>query len=239
MAAPAEHSFIWGGRSLSFALQRADVQRLRIAVHPDGSIAVTAPLQADEMAVIARVQRRGHWIANQLDRFARWQPRTPPRVYASGETHMFQGRQYRLKIKAGSPAGVVVDGDRLVVGLPDAQQSWKVERLVRDWFAEQGKRILRERFEIECERWQRHGVLTPSRLIVRALVNRWGSMTKSGSLVLNSDLVHASPRLIDYVIAHEVAHVRFPDHGSEWRTILSSVMPDWRERKHQLEIQLL
>lgn len=208
-------------------------------MHPDGSIAVTAPLQADEMAVVARVQRRGHWIANQLDRFARWQPRTPPRVYASGETHLFQGRQYRLKLKAGDRIGVAIDGDRLVVVLPHADQAWKTERLVRDWFAEQGKRILRERFAAECERWQRHGVSTPSRLMVRALVDRWGSMTAAGSLVLNSDLVHAAPRLIDYVIAHEIAHVRHPDHGPEWQALLSSVMPDWRDRKAMLERQLL
>jgi predicted metal-dependent hydrolase len=58
-------------------------------------------------------------------------------------------------------------------------------------------------------------------------------------LVLNSDLVRASPKLIDYVIGHELAHARYPDHGPQWRKLLTAVMPDWVERKDLLERQLL
>jgi predicted metal-dependent hydrolase len=68
---------------------------------------------------------------------------------------------------------------------------------------------------------------------------RWGSFTSKGNLVLNSELVQASPHLIDYVIAHELAHALHPDHGIEWQRLLSQFMPDWRDRKAQLEHQLL
>jgi predicted metal-dependent hydrolase len=64
---------------------------------------------------------------------------------------------------------------------------------------------------------------------------RWGSYTPAGRIVLNIDLVRASPTLIDYVISHELAHAFYPDHGKEWRNLLNMVMPDWENRKARLE----
>lgn len=239
MVAAAEHSFRWAGRELSFALRRAEVTRLRISVHPDGSITVVAPLQADDASVVRRVERRAPWIANQLDRFDRWRPRTPPRQYINGETHLYMGRQLRLKLTQGPNADVRVDGDRLLVKVPGALCRDAVARAMRDWYAIQARALLRIRFEEQFAVWVRHGIPAPERLIVRELSNRWGSMTPAGSLVLNSDLVRASPRLIDYVIAHELAHSRYPDHGVQWKRLLTMIMPDWMDRKEALEKQLL
>ncbi len=64
---------------------------------------------------------------------------------------------------------------------------------------------------------------------------RWGSYTPKGRIVLNVDLVRASPILIDYVICHELAHAFYPDHGKEWRNLFDTVMPDWESRKARLE----
>jgi hypothetical protein len=71
------------------------------------------------------------------------------------------------------------------------------------------------------------------------VTRRWGSFTAAGNLVLNRDLIRASPRLIDYVVAHELAHGSHPDHGPEWQSLLTRVMPDWHERKALLELQLI
>lgn len=70
------------------------------------------------------------------------------------------------------------------------------------------------------------------------MAKRWGSYTPSGRVVLNIDLVRASPRLIVYVICHELAHAFYPDHGDGWRALLETVMPDWEERKEALEAAL-
>jgi len=83
----------------------------------------------------------------------------------------------------------------------------------------------------------RRGLPAPS-LMIRSMAKRWGSYTPSGRIVLNVDLVKASPSLIDYVICHELAHGFHPDHGKEWRELLSAVMPDWESRKAALEALL-
>jgi hypothetical protein len=84
----------------------------------------------------------------------------------------------------------------------------------------------------------RLGIDYPS-LVIRRMTRRWGSFTAAGNLVLNRDLIRASPRLIDYVVAHELAHGSHPDHGPEWQSLLTRVMPDWHERKALLELQLI
>lgn len=238
MAAFVDLEAVWGSRRLPFRLRRAEVKRLRIVVDPEGQIAVTAPLHATDAAVVARVSRRGDWIQRQQEHFARWRPRTPVRQYLSGETHLFLGDQLRLQIEPKLRQGVEKSGNRLVVGLGGEKSRSLARELIQTWYAAQARALLRERWQAQRGIWARHGAQA-SRVIVRPLKNRWGSMTQAGSLILNADLVRASPPLIDYVIAHEMAHVLHPDHGQAWRSLLGRVMPDWEVRKHSLEAQLL
>jgi hypothetical protein len=71
------------------------------------------------------------------------------------------------------------------------------------------------------------------------MTHRWGSFTAAGNLVLNTELVQASPQLIEYVVTHELAHGVHPHHGPEWKSLMTNMMPDWRQRKDELERQLL
>ena len=222
----------WGRHELPFTLRRADSSRLSIVVQPDGRIEVTAPEKADEEAIRERVSRRGSWIVRQRDDFERFRPRTPTRQYVSGETHLLHGRLLRKGREE-----VFVDGARLYVATPSWMARDAVKLLLDAWYSKQARVYLRERFELQDRLWNRHAVQTRG-LIVRRMLARWGSMTPAGRLVLNSDLVRASAHLVDYVIAHEMAHALHPDHGPEWQRMLSEVMPDWRVRKKALELQL-
>ena len=81
--------------------------------------------------------------------------------------------------------------------------------------------MFRDRLEIVVKPFLRKGLKRPP-LIVRRMSKRWGSFTPNGRVVLNVDLVRASPRLIDYVICHELAHAFYPDHSKEWRTLFNT-----------------
>lgn len=97
--------------------------------------------------------------------------------------------------------------------------------------------MLRQRFEIVLEPFIRKGLRRPS-LVIRPMAKRWGSYTPSGRVLLNINLVRARLQLIDYVICHELAYAFYPDHGDGWRAFLKTVMPDWKERKKELEAAL-
>jgi hypothetical protein len=112
------------------------------------------------------------------------------------------------------------------------------QALLQQWYRQQSHEIFPERLAAVAPPFERLGVTRP-RVMIRALTHRWGSYTAAGNLVLNRDLVQASPHLIDYVITHELAHAVHPDHGSEWQNLFTRTMPDWRDRKRDLERQLL
>lgn len=211
---------------------------MRIAVTPEGNVVVSAPSHATDVDIVSRVRRRGAWIVRQRARFDRWWPRTPPRQYESGETHLLFGRPYRLLVEEGASIRVRIDGGRLVLTQPQDKGLVFRRTVLQHWYRLHANRLFPERLSAVLPPFERLGVERP-RLVIREMTHRWGSFTTKGALVLNLDLVRASPSLIDYVIAHELAHALHPDHGPGWQDLLARVMPDWQSRKEALERELL
>jgi len=234
----ADLSFGWGDQTIAISVERCDRKTLRISVTPAGEVLVSAPTAATNDEVLERVRRRGGWISRQVRDFERWRPRTPPRQYLTGETHLYLGRQFRLRIEQSETPDVRVIGDRLVLSTPRPDSLVYRRALLQHWYSLEAHRLFPTRLVSVTEPFLRHGVVCP-RLIIRPMAKRWGSFTAKGSLVLNLDLVRASVTCIDYVIAHELAHVLEPDHGEDWHELMNVVMPDWRERKAELELRLL
>lgn len=238
MDAYAELSFVWGGEIVPFTLRRDERRRLKISVTPLGEIVVVAPLDATAEEVVGRVSRRGSWIVRQLKDFEKWRPRTPPRQYVSGETHLYLGRQYRLRVVTSSQPDMGIDGDRLVMTVPEDAGFIYRRTILRHWYSLQAHRLFPSRLDAVLSPFLRDGIDRP-RLIIREMSMRWGSFTPKGNLVLNCDLVRASTNCIDYVMAHELAHALEPDHGLGWQRLMDRVMPDWADRKTELEARLL
>lgn len=238
MVASTDLVFDWGGASIPFSVRRSERHTLRIAVTPEGEIVVCAPNEAHDADIVSRVRKRGAWIVRQQVRFDRWRPRTPPRQYESGETHLLLGRPYRLLKQAGPTIGVRLDGDRIILTLPHDKGLVFRRTIIQHWYQLHAHRVFPERLTAVLPPFARQGVERP-RLVVREMTHRWGSFTAKGALVLNLELVRASPSLIDYVIAHELAHALHPNHGAGWEDLLTRVLPDWRVRKEELERELL
>lgn len=235
----------YGGQTISFELLRVNRETLEVAVLPDGSVTVKAPLRADEASVLARVARRGRWIVRQQRYFAQFEPRTPARRYVGGETHLYLGRQYRLAIEHGGAEGVRLVGGWFRVTVRDAGERSaraavepdRVRALLERWYAEKARLRLAECLDA-C--WLRFPAESRERpvLALRRMRSRWGSMSAAGTLSLNPDLVRAPRECIDYVIVHELCHLVHADHGREFRALLEHVLPDWERRKHRLELTL-
>ena len=227
----------YGDRTIPFEVVRSDRATLGIHVYPSGDVEVRAPLDAEAADVRARVQRRARWIVRHQRRFSEIVQAQPPKEYVGGETHRYLGRQYRLKVLPSGPDGE--DSVRLVgryfevlTSQPDDPE--RTRSLLERWYREKATLRLRERFERGCETMGRYGVAPPP-LSVRSMQRRWGSCTPSGRVLLNPLLVRAPTACIDYVVVHELCHLRHPHHGREFYALLDRAMPDWAERKVKLQ----
>ena len=224
----------WGERSTVAALRRTTRRVLRIEVQPSGSVVVFAPSGETLDTIQDRVKRKGGWIFRELDRIATRPSVTPDRHFVSGETHLLLGKQYRLSIELADDPGVQIEGSRLKVLVRRLDDQAHCRRLITAFYAIIAREIFRERLDAMVPPFVRRGLQRPA-LIVRRMSKRWGSYTPSGRIVLNVDLVRASPMMIDYVICHELAHAFYPNHGKEWRDLVETIMPDWESRKDSLE----
>jgi len=229
-----ELAITWGSRAIAANLCRTDRRVLKIQIEPGGQVTVFAPSDASYEAIAVRCRRKGPWIFRELDRVLAEPTFTPERCYLSGETHLFVGKPYRLEVERSADPFVRIDGARLVIGAREPSDAAHCRRLLTAFYAIEARSLFPDRLSAVLPPFERKGLRRPH-LMVRRMTKRWGSYTTKGNITLNVDLVRAGPHLIDYVIAHELAHAFYGDHSEEWRNLLSSVMPDWQERKLQLE----
>lgn len=237
-AVSADAWFQWGRRRIAYSVARDERRRLKIVVSPSGSVQVIAPHDAPDDEVQERVRRKGGWIAAQIDDFEQYRPRTPPRQYISGETHLLRGVQYRLRIRQNDASRIFLSGDRIVLETPHVGSNVHKAALLDHFYKLEAHAEFPRRLREVAPPFASEGI-EPPKLMIRPMTKRWGSYTSKGNLVLNQDLIRAPVQCIDYVIVHELAHAFEPHHGSRWRQLMDKAMPDWRERKRKLEASLV
>ena len=158
----------------------------------------------------------------------------PPRRYVSGETHLYLGRQYRLKIVEEEESSVRLFHGRIFIATPEPKDKDRNAALLTEWYTSRARLKFAERFELLAPSFERLGLAMPT-LAIRPLSRRWGSLSSGGRMTLNRDLIRAPSLCIDYVITHELCHLVHRDHGSAFYDLLERVMPDWQRRKFRLE----
>jgi predicted metal-dependent hydrolase len=228
----------YGDAQIDFRLIRRNRKTLAISVNPDAGVEVTAPTDAPLEKVLEKVRKRALWIQRQQRFFTQFRPRRPERQYISGETHLYLGRQYKLKVLPNIQQQVKLYRGRLIVQSLKPKKREVTKVLVEQWYHERAQATFRERLALCQRRFSKPEDFEPAGLVIMHLRQRWGSMTPSGKLILNRVLIRASVDAIDYVITHELCHMRHNHHGGAFFHLLDRVMPDWQKRKLKLECQL-
>jgi len=206
-----------------------------VAIHvdPDGRILVDAPLSATDAEIRLALTKRARWVQNRLQEIEDSRRHLLPREYISGEAVYYLGRRYRLKVLAtqDSPA-VRLRGGYLQVTIGSRNPA-DVRAALHTWYRARAKRALQTRLEVVCGRLSWIKQLPPTSL--RQMKARWGSCSPTGRLTLNPDLVRAPRECIDYVIAHELCHLKVHDHSSRFYRLLETSVPNWKDVKSRLD----
>lgn len=227
----------YGGETIPYEVRFLSSRRtLGIEVHPDHRVLVRVPVGCSQTLIAERVQKRAAWISRQLAEFARYRPRTPARQYVSGESHLYLGRQYRLKLLTDDAAGVKLTRGHLLISSSEPSKPEKVKALLHRWYLDRAHVVFSEVLNSSLNHFKNVG---SPRLIVRTMRSRWGSLSRAGTMTLNVNLVRAPRRCIEYVIIHELCHTQHRDHDAHFFKLLGQLMPDWEQRKQRLEAALL
>ncbi|HDP93882.1 MAG TPA: M48 family peptidase [Candidatus Aminicenantes bacterium] len=227
-----------GAQQLEYTLFLLNRKTLEIAVHPDGSLVIKAPLGADLQVIEKRIRKRIRWILKQQQYFNQFTPRTPDKKFVGGETHLYLGRQYRLKISAAKPEGVKLSRGFFEISCSPINEPEKVRKLLEKWYRNRAAAHYQDSLERSWPAFEKLGFIKPV-IRIKKMQKRWGSLTNGKTMILNSDLIKAPRECIDYVIIHELCHLKHKNHDSEFYRMLESHLPEWEKVKHRLELALV
>lgn len=224
-------SIQFGSKKIDFRVEFSARKTLGITVTPEMDVLVKAPNDSSIDKIKDKLKKKAPWIIKQQGFFLSFQPKTPPRNYVAGETHLYLGRQYRLKIETAKTNSVKLKGGFIEVQTSDKA---KVEDLVKEWYLHHAKSKFMEIAKPLIEKFKRHKV-EPDSIVFRDMPTRWGSCTPKGKLILNPELIKAPRGCIEYVIIHELCHLIYHDHTRRFIEFQTREMPDWEKWKMKLE----
>ena len=225
----------YGGLQVPFQIDYRERKSLAITVHPDQWLEIVAPRGCDPELVLKRIERRQSWILKQWRYFEQFKPARPVPNYISGETYLYLGRQYRLKVHEASAEAVKLVGRFFHIWTRDKANRNRKQQLVEGWYRSHAKLLFTSRITMWLDKSPSLRLNELPKLTVRRMLNRWGSCTKSGDILLNPELVQTPIHCIDYVIVHELCHRVIHNHNPGFYRLLTRCLPDWEKRKARLE----
>ena len=222
--------------STLYELYYTDRKTLGIKVYPDTSVKVFAPIDTDLPIIEQLLKAKRKWIEKQQRSFQTYLPATPPRQYIGGESFLYLGKQYMLKIEPSTAEEVKLYQGRLVVKTLNPEAT-HIKKLLQQWYIARATILFNKLFEEQFYLFKRFGLEKPI-LQIKKMEKRWGSCTPQQKIILNSELIKAPVVCINYVILHELCHLVHHNHSKSFYRLLENFMPDWQKYKQLLETKM-
>lgn len=213
---------------------RKDIKNLHLGVYPPtGRVRIAAPLALSDDAIRLAVIDKLAWIKRQRAAFAS-QPRQSKREMVSGESHYFLGRRYRLRVhEHEAPPRVAIRGLRMLdlFVRPGTGADQRLSVLER-WY----RARLKELIPALLDKWQRPLGVRVSGWGVKKMKTKWGTCTVDARRIwLNLELAKKPLPCIEYIVVHELVHLRERHHGGGFTRLMDRHLPDWRQRRAELQ----
>lgn len=224
-------SFQFGSKKISFYLIYSKRRTLGITITPEMNVMVNAPNDTPMEKIKTKLRGKAAWILKQQNFFLSYHPKTPEKKFISGESHLFLGRQYLLKVKIGKSNQVKRIGTTFQIV---TENKINAGPLLKKWYREQAEKKFAELIIPLMTRFRKYSLPQP-KLTVTQMATRWGSCTAKGKIILNPELIKAPKGCIEYVINHELCHLVHREHSQKFMDLQSRTMRDWPKWKAKLE----
>ena len=222
--------------STHYELFYTDRKTLGIKVYPDTSVKVFAPIDTDLPIIEQHLKAKRKWIEKQQRSFQSYLPATPERQYIGGESFLYLGKQYMLKIESSTAEEVKLYQGRLVVKTVNPEAT-HIKKLLQQWYIARATILFNKLFEEQFCLFKRFDLEKPI-LQIKKMEKRWGSCTPQQKIILNPELIKAPVVCINYVILHELCHLVHHNHSKAFYRLLENFMPDWQKYKQLLETKM-
>jgi len=203
---------------------------------PDGEVMLTCPLDYPDENIALFVRTKLGWIRRKKEEYA-VQPRQTERQYVSGETVYLWGKQYFLQVDYDARSyNITIDGNKVIFVVRKNSTTEQRRSAFTEWY----RRIFKQELEKLVPKWENITGLKCSKYEVLNMRSKWGSCNHdTRKVVLNLQLAKKDFQCVEFVILHELVHIKEKNHTKRFVSIMDSYMPNWREVKNKLNSQPL
>lgn len=228
----------YGLTTIEYVLLLQKRRDIKISVDLVNGVEVHAPEEVKQHVLIDTLKQKAPWIARKQKELAEVQQPSVSRELVSGEKFPYLGRQYRLKVNRLDRQGVHLGlyQGRFVAIVPSNWGQKKVDEELQAQFEQWYRTHAQRKAEERAVYYQNLMGVSPSSVRVRTQHKRWGTCTTDGHIYINWKLVMAPGRVLDYVVVHELAHLKVPEHNQHFWRKVRAVMPEYEKRKEWLRI---
>ncbi|OHC67363.1 MAG: metal-dependent hydrolase [Rhodocyclales bacterium RIFCSPLOWO2_02_FULL_63_24] len=211
---------------------RKDIKNLHLSVlPPSGKVRIAAPRHMNLDTIRVFVISKLAWIRSQQRKMSA-QEREAPREYLDRESHYVWGRRYLLKrIERDAAPAIELRHSKLVLQVRPGTDEARSQEILDGWYREQ----IRAAAPALIAKWEPVMGVKAGRVFVQRMKTRWGSCNPaSRSIRLNTDLAKKPPECLEYILAHEMAHLLEPTHNARFKSLMDLFMPQWQHLRDEL-----
>lgn len=208
------------------------IKNPNIKVRPTGEVLLTVPLETSDEYIEKLLIKRDSWIKEQLEFFKKNFVVAKEKNYISGDSVKYLGRSYRLKVMASKEEKVTFYRGYIYIHTEKIEDRDCKKLLLETWYRKRCEIIFNE----IVQKYVKTLNLSLDKVGIRDMRTRWGSCNyEKRKINLNTKLIEKSKYCIEYVVLHELAHLKYPNHGKRFYNYLLTHMPDYEWRKERLE----
>ena len=204
-----------------------------ISVHPDSTVYVRVPYLTSMKTINRIVKEKYDWVIKHRDNYRNLDPSNLKRSYTDGEIHLFHGKELVLKIENSTRLYIRFMDTTIEIGIDRNYSHEAIRRILYAGYKIEAGKHFPYLMEKVLSEHQNQG-FKPSKLVIRTMKRRWGSCSNKGVITLSTELIKLSDRFIEYVILHELCHLRHHNHGPLFYRLLSEVFPEWKPVRKEL-----
>jgi hypothetical protein len=210
---------------------------ISLIVSPEKGVTVRAPYRTSFRTIEKFVNEKSEWIRKNLEKHSELIRINHGKLYVDGETHLFMGKEYFLRIKETVKPFVNQYDNYIEIGVDKINDSEKVKMLLERWYRQNALEHFVKKLNEILIRYKDFN-FSPSKLTVKALKSRWGSCTSKGRITISSELIKLEERFAEYVIIHELCHLKYHNHGKDYYKLLKDLVPGYKAVRRELRVYL-
>lgn len=226
---------VLGGRELKYTLKRTGRRSIGISIDKTGAITVTGPYGVSETSIKGLLEKKASWILDKLAAIEAGAAGSgSPRAFIDGEGYPYMGKIYKLKLIEDRLLKIPVVGlgeNSLEIYHKAAEKPEKLKAVLKQWYVAQFAKQL----ESKVTAYSKKMGVSPGRVSIREQRTRWGSCSSRGNLNFNWKLVMAPVEVLDYVVIHELCHMKELNHSSNFWALVGKVCPDYKNYRKWLK----